>query len=150
MLMCSCPSGDSLATSSSLASKPIAELSERRVHVDRVPQHDHVDDQPGRDDIEEVEHVVVSARLKRANVRQQRCNPSLIGEPFDCLRLRCPGKPGQAGDATFREPIQGRQTCYQLLHLLQSIDGAAEFGRTLQYRTIPQAIECAAPLAVRH
>ena len=63
MLICSRPSGDSRATSSSAPRSPGPKLFQRCVHVDRVPEDDEVDRQAKRTELVLLTFSVTLAQL---------------------------------------------------------------------------------------
>lgn len=110
---------------------------------------DRVDEHPGDEQIEKVEHVILRARLQCSDERQQGGGATLVRQPGDRVSFGGAGKARQRQNADFRQPIGTRQPGRELPHLVQPLDRAGQFRRALQGRPRPEPVHRALPAALR-
>ena len=87
-----------------------------------------VGEQGGDHDVEQVEHVVLRARLQRPHEGKQRRHAPLQRHSRYGLRLGDGREPGERRDPAWRHVVDGRQAQRQHPHLVEPADGAGQFG----------------------
>ena len=131
-----------------------AELEGRGVEVADGPQPGALADlgrigEQGRDhDVEQVEHIVLRARLQRPHEGEQGGGPPLPGQPRHGLRLGDRGEARQRRHPTRRDVRGARQAQGQRPHLVEPGDGTGQLGAAAKVRAIAQAVERAGPSAL--
>ena len=111
---------------------------------------DRIDEHPGDQQVEQVEHVILCARFQRPDERQQGGEATFIRQPGDRLGLGGAGKARQGQDPGLRQEVGARQTGCNLPHVVQPLDRACQFSRALQGRPRPKPVHRALPSALRH
>ncbi len=107
-----------------------------------------VGEQGGDDDVEQVEHVVLRARLQRPHEGEQRRRASLQRHSYDGLRLGDCREAGKRRHPAWRHMGDGRQAQGQRPHLIKPSDSAGQLGAATKIWAVAQAVERAGTAAL--
>ena len=103
-------------------------------------RHDHV---------EQIEHVILGARFKRPDERQQSGSSSLVRHPADRLRFGGIGKPREGKDSRLWQFVSVWQTFGQFSNFVEAFDRPRKFGHALQHRSRSKPIHRTLPSVPR-
>ena len=112
----------------------------RRVEIAEIAQSrfaslaNGVGEYPGHEQVEQVENVILRARLQSADERQHGGCPPLVRHSGNGLRLGGAGKSRQRQHTGLGQPVRARQPEGELPHFVEAIDRARQLVGALPSR----------------